>query len=150
MLQTRKLPLHLSPSYRADVDGLRAVAVLAVMLCHAGFRAFAGGFSGVDVFFTISGFVVTSSLLGDLSREAFSFAGFYARRAKRLAPALYLMLVATLAFSLLFSFPNDTFHLAKNILAVATMTSNIFLQSKPDTSIRQRQINLYCIPGRCQ
>jgi peptidoglycan/LPS O-acetylase OafA/YrhL len=100
------------------------------MLCHAGFRAFAGGFSGVDVFFTISGFVVTSSLLGDLSREAFSFAGFYARRAKRLAPALYLMLVATLAFSLLFSFPNDTFHLAKNILAVATMTSNIFLSKQ--------------------
>ncbi|MFM0554702.1 acyltransferase family protein [Paraburkholderia sediminicola] len=130
MLQTRKLPVHLSQSYRPDVDGLRAVAVLAVLLCHAGFRAFGGGFTGVDVFFTISGFVVTTSLLGDLSRDAFSFWGFYARRAKRLAPALYLMLAATLAFSLLFSFPDDTFHLAKNILAITTMTSNIFLSKQ--------------------
>lgn len=132
MLQKLKLkpPVHLSPNYRADVDGLRAVAVLAVVLCHAGFRAFAGGFTGVDVFFTISGFVVTTSLLGDFARGAFSFRGFYARRAKRLAPALYSMLAATLAFSLLFSFPTDTFHLAKNILAVATMTSNIFLSKQ--------------------
>ncbi|MEM5434099.1 acyltransferase family protein [Paraburkholderia diazotrophica] len=127
MLQARKLPVHLSPNYRPDVDGLRAVAVLAVMLCHAGYATFAGGFTGVDVFFTISGFVVTTSLLGDLSRGAFSFKGFYARRARRLAPALYVMLAATFAFSLLFAFPEDSFHLAKNILAVATMTSNIFL-----------------------
>jgi peptidoglycan/LPS O-acetylase OafA/YrhL len=130
MLQTRKLAVHLSPNYRPDVDGLRAVAVLAVVFCHAGFRAFAGGFTGVDIFFTISGFVVTTSLLGDQSREAFSFRSFYARRAKRLAPALYLMLAVALAFSLLFSFPDDTFHLAKNILAVATMTSNIFMSKQ--------------------
>ena len=130
MLQNRKLSAHLSPKYRPDVDGLRAVAVLAVVLCHAGFRALGGGFTGVDVFFTISGFVVTTSLLRDLSRDAFSFRGFYARRAKRLAPALYLMLSATLVFSLLFSFPDDTFHLAKNVLAVATMTSNIFLSKQ--------------------
>ncbi|CAG4899082.1 acyltransferase family protein [Paraburkholderia gardini] len=130
MLQTRKLPVHLSPNYRPDVDGLRAVAVLAVMLCHAGYAAFAGGFTGVDVFFTISGFVVTTSLLGDLARDSFSFKEFYARRAKRLAPALYAMLAVTFAFSILFSFPDDTFHLAKNILAVATMTSNIFLSKQ--------------------
>lgn len=130
MLQTRKTPVHLSPNYRPDIDGLRAVAVLAVMLCHAGYAAFAGGFTGVDVFFTISGFVVTTSLLGDLSRDSFSFKEFYARRAKRLAPALYAMLVVTFAFSILFSFPDDTFHLSKNILAVATMTSNIFLSKQ--------------------
>jgi peptidoglycan/LPS O-acetylase OafA/YrhL len=121
---------HRSPTYRPDVDGLRAVAVLAVMLCHAGYSAFAGGFIGVDVFFTISGFVVTLSILGDINNDTFSFKGFYARRAKRLAPALYVMLAATLVFSLLFCFPDDTFHLAKNILAVATMTSNIFLSKQ--------------------
>jgi peptidoglycan/LPS O-acetylase OafA/YrhL len=130
MQQTRNQTVHLSPNYRPDIDGLRAVAVLAVMLCHAGYRAFAGGFTGVDVFFTISGFVVTTSILGDLERDAFTFKGFYARRAKRLAPALYLMLAATFVFSILFSFPDDTFHLAKNILAVATMTSNIFLSKQ--------------------
>ncbi|PNE52084.1 hypothetical protein A8H39_41160 [Paraburkholderia fungorum] len=76
MLQTRKTPVHLSPNYRPDIDGLRAIAVIAVMLCHAGYAAFAGGFTGVDVFFTISGFVVTTSLLGDLSRDSFSFKEF--------------------------------------------------------------------------
>jgi peptidoglycan/LPS O-acetylase OafA/YrhL len=126
----KKTQTHVSPQYRPDVDGLRAVAVLAVLLCHAGFSRFAGGFTGVDVFFTISGFVVTTSLLGDLSQEAFSFKGFYARRAKRLAPALYLVLAATLAFSILFAFPDDSFRLAKNILAVATMTSNIYLSKQ--------------------
>ncbi|HEY3536531.1 MAG TPA: acyltransferase family protein [Trinickia sp.] len=126
----KKKQTHVSQQYRPDVDGLRAVAVLSVMLCHAGYSRFAGGFTGVDVFFTISGFVVATSILGDLSHDAFSFKGFYARRAKRLAPALYLVLAATLAFSLLFSFPDDSFHLAKNILAVATMTSNIYLSKQ--------------------
>ncbi|CAB3745766.1 acyltransferase family protein [Paraburkholderia solisilvae] len=121
---------HVSQTYRPDIDGLRALSVIAVMLCHAGFNAFTGGFIGVDVFFTISGFVVTTSLLGDLDRDAFSFRAFYARRAKRLAPALYVMLFATFVFSLLFLFPDDTFHLSKNILAVATMTSNIFLSKQ--------------------
>ncbi|MGF6724952.1 peptidoglycan/LPS O-acetylase OafA/YrhL [Paraburkholderia sp. GAS41] len=101
-----------------------------MMLCHAGYSAFAGGFTGVDVFFTISGFVVTTSILGDLANGTFSFSGFYARRAKRLAPALYVVLAATFVFSVLFCFPDDTFHLAKNILAVATMTSNIFLSKQ--------------------
>lgn len=100
------------------------------MLAHAGFSAFAGGFTGVDVFFTISGFVVATSILGDLRTNTFSFRGFYARRAKRLAPALYVVLAATFVFSLLFSFPDDSFHLAKNILAVATMTSNIYLSKQ--------------------
>jgi peptidoglycan/LPS O-acetylase OafA/YrhL len=118
---------HVSQTYRPDIDGLRALSIIAVMLCHAGFKAFTGGFIGVDVFFTISGFVVTTSLLGDLDRDAFSFKAFYGRRAKRLAPALYVMLLATFVFSVLFLFPEDTFHLSKNILAVSTMTSNIFL-----------------------
>lgn len=122
--------IHFSPRYRADVDGLRAVAVLAVVLCHASFTRFAGGFIGVDVFFTISGFVVTASILGDIERDDFSFRDFYVRRAKRLIPALYAMLFVTFAFSLLFCFPDDTFRLGKNILAVATMTSNIYLSKQ--------------------
>lgn len=104
---------HHAQSYRADVDGLRALAVIAVMFCHAGFAAFRGGFVGVDVFFTISGFVVTNSIVDDLNRNAFSFKEFYARRGKRLIPALYAMLAATFVFSLLFCVPEDTFRLGK-------------------------------------
>lgn len=121
---------HLPQDYRPDIDGLRAIAVLAVMLCHAGFVRFAGGFTGVDVFFTISGFVVANSILGDIGRNTFSFKAFYARRARRLMPALYVMLAATFVFSVLFCFPEDAFQLAKNILAVSTMTSNIFLSKQ--------------------
>lgn len=121
---------HIHQKYRPDVDGLRAFAVLAVVLGHAGFSAFPGGFIGVDIFFVISGFVVTTSILGDLSRGSFSFKDFYARRARRLAPALYVVLCATFIFSILFVFPEDTFKLAKNILAVATMTSNIYLSKQ--------------------
>ncbi|MFL9861235.1 acyltransferase family protein [Paraburkholderia madseniana] len=121
---------HFSQRYRPYIDGLRAIAVFAVIFCHAGFSGFSGGFIGVDVFFTISGFVVGTSILGDLSRGTFSLADFYARRAKRLAPALYVMLAAIFVFSILFSFPEDSFQLTKNILAVATMTSNIFLSKQ--------------------
>ncbi|CAB3755867.1 acyltransferase family protein [Paraburkholderia humisilvae] len=121
---------HQSAYYRPDIDGLRAIAILSVMLAHAGFSAFAGGFIGVDVFFTISGFVVTASILKDLESGSFSFRGFYARRAKRLAPALYVVLTATFVFSILFLFPDDSFHIAKNILAIATMTSNVFLSKQ--------------------
>lgn len=121
---------HQPQPYRPEVDGLRALAVIAVMLCHAGFSAFAGGFIGVDVFFVISGFVVANSILGDLRRDSFSYKVFYARRAKRLAPALYLVLAVTFVFSVLFRFPEDSFRLSKNILAVATLTSNIYLSKQ--------------------
>lgn len=121
---------HRSQGYRPDIDGLRAFAVIAVMLCHAGFAAFRGGFIGVDIFFTISGFVVTNSIVGDLNRDAFSFKEFYARRGKRLIPALYIVLAVTLVFSVLFCVPEDSFRLGKNILAVATMTSNIYLSKQ--------------------
>ncbi|CAJ6617086.1 acyltransferase 3 [Burkholderia pseudomallei] len=124
------VPRHLSAEYRPDVDGLRAVAVLSVILCHAGIGLFTGGFVGVDVFFTISGFVVATSILGDIERRSFSFGAFYARRAKRLAPSLFVVLSAAFIYSVLFSFPDDTYHLAKNILAIATMTSNIFLSKQ--------------------
>ncbi|MGI4861091.1 MAG: acyltransferase family protein, partial [Janthinobacterium lividum] len=122
--------MHRVQTYRADIDGLRAFAVLAVMLGHAGFAGFAGGFIGVDVFFTISGFVVANSILRDLDAGRFSLTAFYARRTRRLGPALYLVLAATFLFSLLFRFPDDTFRLAKNMLAVATFTSNIYLSKQ--------------------
>ena len=82
--------------YRAEIDGLRAVAVIPVILFHAGFAAFGGGFVGVDVFFVISGYLITALLLGDLATGRFSIWAFYDRRARRLLPALFVVLAACL------------------------------------------------------
>ncbi|WP_412179685.1 acyltransferase family protein [Variovorax paradoxus] len=85
-------------AYRADIDGLRAVAVLAVVFFHAFPRAVPGGFIGVDVFFVISGFLITSILLRAQAEGRFSYRDFYARRVRRIFPALLLVLAAVLAF----------------------------------------------------
>lgn len=81
--------------YRREIDGLRAVAVLPVILFHAGFTVFSGGFVGVDVFFVISGFLITTILLGELESGTYSIARFYERRARRILPALFLVLAAS-------------------------------------------------------
>ena len=81
--------------YRADIDGLRAIAVLAVVLFHAGLGV-SGGFVGVDVFFVISGFLITSLILKDLHRGNFSIVEFWERRARRIFPALAVVVIATL------------------------------------------------------
>ena len=76
--------------YRAEIDGLRALAVVPVILFHAGFEFFSGGFVGVDVFFVISGYLITTILIEDLEHKRFSLVNFYERRARRILPALYI------------------------------------------------------------
>jgi peptidoglycan/LPS O-acetylase OafA/YrhL len=90
-------------AYRHEIDGLRAVAVLSVIFSHAGFGWIPGGFAGVDAFFVISGFLITGIILRDLEQGRFTFRGFYARRARRILPALFCMLasVSTLAWLIL-------------------------------------------------
>ncbi|HEY2783320.1 MAG TPA: acyltransferase, partial [Steroidobacteraceae bacterium] len=83
--------------FRADIQGLRAIAVISVVLYHAHKNLLPGGFVGVDVFFVISGFLISSILMNELDRGEYSLAGFYRRRIKRLFPALYLMLAVVLA-----------------------------------------------------
>ena len=75
--------------YRPEIDGLRAVAVIPVILFHAGFDVFGGGFIGVDVFFVISGYLITSIIIADLARSDFSLIGFYERRARRILPPCF-------------------------------------------------------------
>ena len=84
-------------SYRADVDGLRAIAVLAVVGFHASPRSIPGGFVGVDVFFVISGFLISSLIVNRLNEGNFSFLEFYGRRVRRLFPAFAIVLLTTLA-----------------------------------------------------
>jgi len=91
--------------HRRDVDGLRAVAVLGLMLSHAKIGGVTGGFVGVDVFFVISGFLITSIIVADLEQDNFSLARFYERRCRRILPALFLVIVFTTPFAWLFLTP---------------------------------------------
>jgi hypothetical protein len=98
-----------SPHYFPEIDGIRAIAVLMVLFCHARLTKFTGGFVGVDLFFVISGYVVTLGISRQQEADRFTLSNFYACRLRRLLPALYTVALATLAFCLLFSFPENTF-----------------------------------------
>ena len=114
-------------AYRPDVDGLRAIAVLAVVAFHAFPGAAPGCFAGVDVFFVISGFLISSIIFDDLRGGRFSFAGFYWRRVRRIFPALILVLAACLALGWLVLLPDEYATLGKHVAAGAGFASNIVL-----------------------
>ena len=113
--------------YRPDIDGLRGVAVLAVVGFHAYPDYFPGGFVGVDVFFVISGFLISSIILRQLRRSRFTLADFYARRIRRIFPALLIVLVACLIFGWFALLPDELEHLGKHTAAAATFVSNFAL-----------------------
>ncbi len=114
-----------APNYRPEIDGLRAVAVVPVVLFHAGFAVFSGGFVGVDVFFVISGFLITGILLADIDKDRFSIARFYERRARRILPALFLVLLCCLPFAWFTLLPDELERFGKSVLAVLGFISNI-------------------------
>jgi len=93
--------------YREDIDGLRAIAVISVVIFHAFPKLIPGGFIGVDVFFVISGFLITGIILEELKNDAFSLIGFYKRRIKRIFPALITILIFVLAIGWLILLPED-------------------------------------------
>ncbi len=111
--------------YRPEIDGLRTVAVVPVILFHAGFEVFSGGFVGVDIFFVISGYLITSIIVSDLEQEKFSLLNFYERRARRILPALFFVLLACLPFAWLWLLPPDMKDFAQSLVAVSTFSSNI-------------------------
>lgn len=126
-----ELPYHAAQlRYRADIDGLRAFAVLAVVFYHAFPKVFRGGFVGVDVFFVISGYLITQIIVSDLDGAGFSFAEFYARRIRRIFPALILVLFATLAVGVWIFLPLELASHAKNALASTFFGANLMLLSE--------------------
>ncbi|MRV71058.1 acyltransferase family protein [Duganella sp. FT92W] len=111
--------------YRPEVDGLRTVAVIPVILFHAGFQLFSGGFVGVDIFFVISGYLITSIIYAELMLGKFSIVNFYERRARRILPALFFVLAACLPFAWLWLPPADTKGFAQSVVSVTLFSSNI-------------------------
>jgi len=112
--------------YRRDIDGLRAIAVLSVVLFHAFPAWLHGGFIGVDIFFVISGFLITGILVRELGQGSFGFAHFYARRIRRIFPALVLVLGASLAFGWIALFPDEYQQLGKHTVGGAGFAANFF------------------------
>lgn len=112
-------------NYRAEIDGLRAVAVLPVILFHAGYSAFSGGFVGVDIFFVISGYLITSIILSEMEQGRFSIVNFYERRARRILPALFCVMAITLPFAWAWLIPSEFKDFSKSIVAVMAFASNI-------------------------
>ncbi len=112
--------------HRRDIDGLRAIAVLAVVLFHAGVPGFSGGFVGVDVFFVISGFVICRIIRREIEQETFSLRKFYERRARRILPALIFLIFCCFLFGWVV-FLNDQFlAFSKSAIAAVSFTSNIY------------------------
>ncbi|SEK01638.1 Peptidoglycan/LPS O-acetylase OafA/YrhL, contains acyltransferase and SGNH-hydrolase domains [Paraburkholderia diazotrophica] len=111
--------------YRPDIDGLRAVAVLAVVVFHAFPSLLRGGFVGVDIFFVISGFLITNILLSELEAEAFSISRFYVRRIRRIFPALIAVLIAVYALGWYSLFKDEYKQLGKHILAASCFVANL-------------------------
>jgi peptidoglycan/LPS O-acetylase OafA/YrhL len=121
---TNQFNLH--ANYRADIDGLRALAILPVVVFHLGLEKLVpGGFIGVDIFFVISGYLIAQILLRDINAQRFSIATFYARRIRRIFPALFTVLTTCMVASLSFSFPSESKSLATTILSTLSFSSNI-------------------------
>ncbi|MAO90895.1 MAG: acyltransferase [Rhodospirillaceae bacterium] len=117
-------------NYRPEIDGLRAIAVLSVIFFHAGFSGFSGGYVGVDVFFVISGYLITSILLKDIRTAQFSLIKFYDRRVRRIIPALFLVMGVTIPFAWMWMSPEQLRDHSQNLTATTLFLSNILFYLK--------------------
>ena len=117
--------------YRADIDGLRAIAVLPVVLFHAG-SGFSGGYVGVDIFFVISGFLITQVLLRDWEKGTFSIATFYERRVRRILPALFVVIAFCIVGSWILLIPQDMRDFSLSVVAAVTFVSNFLFYQQSD------------------
>ena len=112
--------------YRRDIDGLRALSVLAVLFYHLEIFEISGGFLGVDIFFVISGYIITKIILFENNSKLFFISNFYWRRARRIYPALILTLFFTTLISIFIFFPSEFDYLSKTNLSILFFFSNFF------------------------
>lgn len=112
--------------YRADIDGLRAVAVLSVLAFHMGISRMSGGFVGVDVFFVISGYLISSIIFAEIEAGRFSIIGFYERRIRRIFPAIFALLAIASCFATVYLLPTEFVNFAKSALAATLSASNFY------------------------
>lgn len=112
--------------YRPDIDGLRSLAIIPVILYHYGVSALPGGFVGVDVFFVISGYLITGIVAKDISSRSFSLVTFYERRARRILPALFFMLAVVTALAAFVLTPGDMANFGRSLVATVLFVSNVF------------------------
>ena len=112
--------------YRSDIDGLRAVAVIPVVLYHAGFSAISGGYVGVDVFFVISGYLITQIIASEIEQDIFSTTSFYDRRIRRIIPALLVVIAFSIVVGFWIMTPNDFKKLGSSVVATVLFVSNIY------------------------
>jgi len=117
--------------YRPEIDGLRALAIIPVLLFHAGVAGFAGGFMGVDIFFVISGFLITSIIIREIKEETFSLVGFWERRVRRIMPVMFVvMLTVAIAAYFILLFPVDFIDFGQSLVAQSLFLVNIFFMRK--------------------
>jgi peptidoglycan/LPS O-acetylase OafA/YrhL len=116
--------------YRQEIDGLRAFALLPVLFFHAGFETFSGGFVGVDVFFVISGYLITSTILSELEQGKFSIFNFYERRARRILPAMFLVMLVCIPIAWFWLLPIELKDFSQSLVATSVFSSNIFFWYK--------------------
>ena len=113
--------------YRAEIDGLRALAVLPVILFHAGFDWFGGGFIGVDVFFVISGYLITTILIKDIEDKRISTIAFYERRARRILPALFFVMLVCIPFAWMWMLPDALENFGQSLVSTSLFSNNLLL-----------------------
>ncbi len=111
--------------YRQEIDGLRALAVIPVILFHTGSTLFSGGYVGVDVFFVISGYLISQIVLSEIYTGKFSILGFYERRARRILPALFLLLIVVTPISWLVMMPHQLKDYSQSLVAVSLFSANV-------------------------
>ena len=110
--------------HRPEIDGLRALAVLPVILFHADFAIFSGGFVGVDVFFVLSGYLITRLIINEIDLQTFSIADFYERRARRILPALFFMMACCIPIAWILLLPSDLVDFSQSLAANPLFVAN--------------------------
>ena len=121
------LTSQVTHKYRADIDGIRAIAILSVVLFHANVPMFTGGFTGVDIFFVISGYLIGGHIVSEVDLKTFTFSSFYRRRAKRILPAFYFMLAFSILVAIALLSPYELYRFSRTAFATVLSASNIYM-----------------------